>query len=132
MHTGTTCRSLTILSCDVSLLERPFRAASGLDNSITHDRGPSLAHHESNVREFVFDFAVREAYAGNQFLRHINHRSNFNLHRLTFLVELSLRFLKLAAVASDEKSCNMVTVWEFPGTVRLLLTNHVFKSVYQI
>ena len=73
-----------------------------------------MAHHESHVRELIFDLAVRETDTGDEFIRYIDNRPDLHRHILAFLMELGLRLPHLVLVSTDEQSSDMVAVGELP------------------
>ncbi len=86
-----------------------------------------MAHHKSQVRELVLDFAVGETYAGNKLFWNIDHSADYDSDLFALLMEFTLRLLHLFAVSSNEERSDMVRVRELPWTEALLLLNHLFE-----
>jgi hypothetical protein len=70
-------------------VEGRSRVAGGHEQRIRELRVPTLADEQSQVGELVLSVQLREADAGNQPLRHIDHRTHVHRHRLALLEKLT-------------------------------------------
>ena len=81
------------------------------------------------MREFILDFTVREAYAGDKLVWDVDECADLYVHVLALLMELALRLLHLVLVSSNEKCGHVVRIWELPWAEVLLLEAHILEIV---
>ena len=114
MDAGARCRPLPVLSSDVSLFKYASTTASSLNQIVRQLWSPSLAHHESHVRELILDLAFGETDTSDEFIRNVDYCSDLHRDILAFLMVLSLRRPHLVLIAADKQSSDMVRVRELP------------------
>lgn len=129
MDPGALCRLFAILCCEVGLLEDTITLASRLYDGVRHDRGPALAHHQGQVRELIFDLAIREADASDELVGNVDEGADLHVDTLALLMVLVLWLLHLVLVAADKERGHVVRVGEFVRAVGLHLLTHFLEVI---